>query len=101
AHRDAALVVEHGPEGGPVVGRLPDPARRGRDEERLGGTRDADHARDAAHHVSGPNIAPAETGEECGVEGDAVLRGEWCRYHREDGHRRPHTTSHDGLIKKE
>ena len=99
AHRDAALIVEDRPERDAGVGRLPDPARRARDEKRFRRAGDADHAGGAAAHVGGADVAPAETGEQGRVEGLSGLSGEGAGQGHQDGQARPRAQGHnDGLV---
>src|SRR6185312_11711674 len=96
AHRDTRIVVEDGPERGPGIGRLPDAARGCRDEERARGARDSGDTRHAPGHVGGAEIAPAETGEECGIEGGWILCENRCGDESKDGGSRPTALEHDG-----
>jgi hypothetical protein len=68
AVRGGALVVENGAEGRAGVRRLPDAARRGHDVERLRWRGEALDVGDASAHVRRPDRAPAEGGDEGGVE---------------------------------
>ena len=72
-HGDHPLVREQGPEGGPVVGGLPDAPGRRRHVEGLGRARDALHVGDPPGEVGWPDGAPAELGEGGRVQGRGQL----------------------------
>ena len=86
-HRHALLVVEHRPERRTGVRRLPDSPSRGRHEKRARGARNAGDARHPAGHVRGPDVAPAESGEQRRIEYDALPAGarRWGRHTRRHG----------------
>ena len=93
AHRGDAVGVEDRTEGGAVVRGLPHATRCCGDEERLGRERDALHVRDAAAHVRGADVAPAQGVDRGLADGLGVkARGDG----RETTHREDSMQSHGG-----
>jgi hypothetical protein len=78
------LPPKHQPEGGAGVGGLPDASRRRGDIERAGRAGESGDIADPPAHVGGADVAPAEAGDERGVDpGRGDLGGEQRRGRQE------------------